>query len=139
MSTSRDVFQQLALARISEARHLLAGGFPAGAYYLAGYAVECALKAQIAGRFSAAEIPDLGEVRAVYTHDLVKLMDLAGLKPALEERARAEALFERSWWAVSRWSEAARYRGVADSEAALMVWATGDVDHGLLPWIKRYW
>jgi hypothetical protein len=78
-------------------------------------------------------------VRAVYTHDLVKLMDIAGLKPALTERVRSEPLFERSWTVVSSWSETARYRRVADSDAALMVWATGNVDHGLLPWIELHW
>jgi hypothetical protein len=59
MSISREALQDLALARLAEAGHLLAGGFSGGAYYLAGYAVECALKALIAGRFSAAAIPEL--------------------------------------------------------------------------------
>jgi HEPN domain-containing protein len=37
--------QKLASLRLREAKALLAAGFPEGAYYLAGYAVECALKA----------------------------------------------------------------------------------------------
>ena len=45
---NRTDLQQPALTRLAEAKALLAAGFPAGAYYLAGYAVECALKACIA-------------------------------------------------------------------------------------------
>jgi len=37
--------QQLAELRLKESKALFAAGFPEGAYYLAGYAVECALKA----------------------------------------------------------------------------------------------
>ena len=40
-------FQQLAEVRVREAEALLAVGLWDGAYYLAGYAVECALKACI--------------------------------------------------------------------------------------------
>jgi HEPN domain-containing protein len=45
---NRADLQQLAELRITEAKVLLDNGFYAGAYYLAGYAVECALKACIA-------------------------------------------------------------------------------------------
>jgi len=41
---NRADFQQLADERISEAAVLLAASKFSGAYYLAGYAVECALK-----------------------------------------------------------------------------------------------
>jgi hypothetical protein len=44
---TRTDLQQLADARIAEANALLAAGLWDGAYYLAGYAVECALKACI--------------------------------------------------------------------------------------------
>jgi hypothetical protein len=40
---NRADLQQIAELRLQEARTLLTGGFPDGAYYLAGYAVECAL------------------------------------------------------------------------------------------------
>jgi HEPN domain-containing protein len=44
----RKDLQFLARARIAEAKALLGSGNPHGAYYLAGYAVEFALKACIA-------------------------------------------------------------------------------------------
>jgi HEPN domain-containing protein len=42
---NRRDFQELALVRLNEAKVLLDAGHFDGAYYLAGYAVECALKA----------------------------------------------------------------------------------------------
>jgi hypothetical protein len=43
----RSQLRQLAADRILDAEHLLSGGRFSGAYYLAGYSVECALKACI--------------------------------------------------------------------------------------------
>lgn len=48
MAMVRRDFQDLATVRIREAESLLAAGLFDGAYYLAGLAVECALKACIA-------------------------------------------------------------------------------------------
>jgi len=45
---NRTELQRLSRIRIKEAKFLLDGGCYNGAYYLAGYAVECALKACIA-------------------------------------------------------------------------------------------
>ena len=45
---NRGDLQLLANIRLDEAKALLAASLPAGAYYLAGYAVECGLKACIA-------------------------------------------------------------------------------------------
>src|ERR1700760_4461378 len=84
MSQDRTTFQQLAESRLAEARLLFAGGFPSGAYYLAGYAIECALKAVIAEDFRASEIPELKYVRDVHTHDLSALLRLAELEEKLD-------------------------------------------------------
>src|SRR5262249_32127022 len=53
----RSDFQQLADVRIDEAAVLLAQGKFDGAYYLAGYAVECGLKACIARLTSQDDYP----------------------------------------------------------------------------------
>lgn len=45
---NRQELQAIALLRIEEAQHLLSGKHYSGAYYLAGYAVECGLKACLA-------------------------------------------------------------------------------------------
>jgi HEPN domain-containing protein len=54
---NRTEFQSLAEVRIREAKALLDAGLWDGAYYLAGYAVECALKACIAKRTRAEDFP----------------------------------------------------------------------------------
>ena len=52
-------FQGLSRLRIREARALLRLGEWAGAYYLAGYAVECALKSVISKGTRRHDFPDL--------------------------------------------------------------------------------
>jgi HEPN domain-containing protein len=84
MSQDRATFQQLAEMRLAEARLLLDNGLSSGAYYLAGYAIECALKAVIAKDFRENEIPDLKYVRDVHTHDLSALLRLAELEEKLD-------------------------------------------------------
>jgi HEPN domain-containing protein len=67
---NRADFQQLSELRLREAQALLAAGLPDGAYYLAGYAVECALKACIAKRTREHDFADKKLVNDSHTHDL---------------------------------------------------------------------
>ena len=48
-----------------------------GAYYLAGYAVECALKACIAKGTLRGEFPDKKRVDSSYSHNLRELFKVA--------------------------------------------------------------
>jgi HEPN domain-containing protein len=105
MSQDQATFQQLAEARLAEARLLLANGFPSGAYYLAGYAIECALKAIIATGFRANVIPDKSRVNSIYTHNLKDLLSLADLKSPLEDDMNENSALRESWATISRWSE----------------------------------
>ena len=82
---NRADFQQLANLRIAEAKALLAAGFPAGAYYLAGYAVECAIKACIARTVQQYDFPDKDKVNESYQHNLVRLLKPAGLESELKD------------------------------------------------------
>jgi HEPN domain-containing protein len=54
----RKDLQELSKVRLKEAKALLDLGMPDGAYYLAGYAVECALKACLAKGTVKYEFPD---------------------------------------------------------------------------------
>jgi HEPN domain-containing protein len=137
MSQDRTTFQQLAEARLAEARLLLANGLPSGAYYLAGYAVECALKAVIAADFRANEIPDKSRVNSVYTHNLKDLVNLAGLKSPLEDDMNESSELRESWATVSKWSEHARYEIWGSDAAATMLEAVGAADKGLLQWLQK--
>ncbi len=70
---TRAEFQQLAEERLEEAKALLSLGKWGGAYYLAGYAVELALKACIIKRIMATDaFPEKEFSRNCYTHDLDK-------------------------------------------------------------------
>ena len=79
----RQDLQKISRIRIREARKLLNAGEYAGAYYLAGYAVECALKACIAKQTKRYEFPEIGRVKNSYEHDPTKLAKVAGLPEAI--------------------------------------------------------
>ena len=81
---NRTDFQEIAELRLRESRALLDAGFPGGAYYLAGYAVECALKACIAKRTQEHDFPDKKLVNDSHTHNLKELLRLAELKTELD-------------------------------------------------------
>ncbi|HYP39716.1 MAG TPA: HEPN domain-containing protein [Chloroflexia bacterium] len=55
---NRDDFRKLAGLRITEAKVLLDNACYEAAYYLSGYAVECALKACIAKKTRRFDFPD---------------------------------------------------------------------------------
>ena len=95
--------------RIAESKGLLGLGLPDGSYYLAGYAVECLLKACIAKETRRHEFPDRKRVDASHTHDLRELVRLAGLEASRRERSRVDPEFDKNWDTVESWSEQSRY------------------------------
>ncbi len=137
MSQDRATFQELAKARLAEAKLLLESGLPSGAYYLAGYAIECELKAVIAAGFRANEIPDKSRVNSIYTHNLKDLLSLAGLKSPLEDDMNENSGLRESWAIISKWSEHARYEIWTADAAATMLEAVAAADKGLLQWLQK--
>src|ERR1043165_6176464 len=103
--------QQLADLRIAEAQALLTlpTPMPDGAYYLAGYAVECALKACIAKTYVAEAWPEKQFVAESHTHEILKLVKLAKLEKAREADANANPNLAANWGIVKDWSERSRY------------------------------
>lgn len=140
---NRSDLQRLALLRIADAQALLASRRAvdkSGAYYLAGYAVECALKACIARKTLAEDWPPPAkEVQAMYTHNLADLVKLAGLQTDLENERRQNAIFNRYWAEIKDWNEQSRYLLKTRQEARLLVTAIGDPTNGVLRWIQQYW
>lgn len=76
---NRRAFQTLTRDRLADARALLRSHRYRAAYYIAGYAVECALKACIARHTKQHDFPAKKLVNDSYTHDLMKLVDVARL------------------------------------------------------------
>jgi len=137
MAYDRATFQYLAARRLSEAKVLAEGGHPSGAYYLAGYAIECALKALIAAQFRANEIPDKGLVNSVYTHDLSVLLRLAGLQTEFDAAAEVNPILTRRWSIIKKWSEHARYDIWTEDAASAMLEAVDGDENGLFRWLNN--
>lgn len=135
----KEQLQKLSAIRLEEAQHLLSAGLWSGAYYLGGYAVELALKACIAGQFKSATIPDRRFVERVHTHDLERLVEIAGLHLQLNAKLRSDPVFERNWQYAIGWSERARYVTIEQPVAAVFLNALSDGDHGVITWIQDHW
>lgn len=129
----------LAEARLREAELLLAGGEASGAYYIAGYAVECGLKAVIARSFAAYQIPPKRLIVDSYTHDVSVLVRVAGLNDSLVQEMSIDADFASKWNVVKDWSEASRYEEWSATQATVMVHSVGDPTSGVLRWIRPFW
>lgn len=136
----RNDLRRLSRLRINEARLLLRAGAVQGAYYLAGYAVECALKSCIARQFQQHDLPDRALVNDVYTHDLDRLLGLAGLRPALKQEAAAYPLLQTNWDVVKDWKETARYNPtITAREAQDLYSACTARRYGVLAWLRNQW
>ncbi len=136
MTTKAD-FQRLADIRAREAKLLLDAGEWDGAFYLAGYAVECGLKACIIKRLNLSDVwPEKRFMEKCYQHDLKLLLQLAGLDAVL---ASAGTVAVR-WGTVKDWDESSRYEyGKTEVVVRQFYEAITNVTDGVLPWIKANW
>jgi HEPN domain-containing protein len=94
---NRSDLQRLSNARIREAKILFEAGEFSGAYYLAGYAVECALKACISKATQQHDFPDKDRVNKSYSHDLAGLMKVAEVYVDFEFAMRSDRMLEDDW------------------------------------------
>jgi HEPN domain-containing protein len=137
---TRAEFQALADVRLQEAKTLLDAGLWDGAYYLAGYAVEVALKACIINRVMATDaFPEKKFSENCWTHDLGKLMNLAGLELVWNAATAADSILSGNWGIVRLWSEQTRYHRITNAEAVSLYHAVSEVTPGVLTWIKTQW
>ena len=131
-------FRTLAELRAEEARVLLRSRRQLGAYYLAGYAVECALKACIAKQRKRFEFPPKRSiVERMYSHNLDSLLDAADLKAQLEKEIAANPDFAANWNTVRDWTSESRYETSGLNGKELYNAVTGP--NGVLPWIRLRW
>jgi hypothetical protein len=121
--------------RIEEAGVLFKAKKYDGAYYLAGYAIECALKACIAKATRRHTFPDKQFVNKCHTHNVEELVLHAGLKAALQ----ADPALLLCWAVVKDWNEQSRYERKTRVEAKALYDAITDPAHGVLQWIKAHW
>jgi hypothetical protein len=131
--------QNLAKMRTEEAKVLLRANQYAGAYYIVGYAVECALKACIAKQVKRHDFPDKKLANDSYTHDLIALFKLSGLHPNFVAACHANPSLDVNWAIVKDWSEAKRYEDRITAADARDIISACIGRNGVLPWIKKKW
>jgi HEPN domain-containing protein len=136
---NRAELRNLAKLRLAEAQTLLAAARWSGAYYLSGYSVECALKACIAKNTRRSEFPDKGLAQSAHTHDLARLVKVAGLEVDLRNASAADAALDVNWATVKDWNSESRYRVASQLTASDMIDGISDPDHGVLKWLRLHW
>lgn len=137
---NRTDLQVLSRIRVEDARVLLDAGRFAGAYYLAGYAVECAIKSCIAKQIREHDFPDKRLVLDSYSHDLPKLLRLSGIAHLHDAEVSANRTYATNWLVVKDWSEESRYEStVAERVARDMYAAVTDNTDGVLAWLMKHW
>jgi hypothetical protein len=105
----------IAKARLEDATLLFTNLRPDGALYLAGYAVELALKARICTTLNWTGFPEkrseFENFSSFKTHKLDVLLALSGQ----EQRIKSQYLW--AWSAVAVWDPEARYRPIGATAA----------------------
>jgi HEPN domain-containing protein len=135
---NRKDLQAVAKARLRDAQTLFDNRRFDGAYYLAGYAIECALKACIAKKTRRHDFPDKELAQDVYTHDLTRLLKHAGLAQQMAQEFRADPSLAQRWGFVKDWKEQSRYERHDRAKVADMLDAVGD-GQGVFACLRKYW
>jgi len=137
---NRSDFQELAELHLQHARALLDARLYSGAFYMCGYAVECALKARICKRtkeFDFYRWPD--ESRDAWSHDFQRLIKAAGLESELDKARASDRDLDVNWKSAGNWRPRSRYERKTTEETYALFAAISDTDHGVLSCIKRFW
>jgi hypothetical protein len=136
---NRSDFIKLAELRLQEAKVLLDAEKFDGAYYLCGYVIECALKACIAKKTYKYDFPDKATVNDSYSHDLIKLIRVSGLKNDHDKAIELDPDFKNYWSVVKDWNEDSRYELHEKNSACALYQAIANEEKGVLQWIKQRW
>jgi hypothetical protein len=138
---NRADLQQLAEDRLLDAQALLAANRWSGAYYLAGYAVECGLKSCVLAHVvrSGVIFQDRRYAEKCWTHDIEELVRLAGLEAARCVEVAANPSLGKNWLIAGGWSETSRYQQKTQTQAQELFDAVNDHANGVLQWIRKHW
>ena len=139
--------KHLAELRLQEANILLSNGYPDGAYYLGGYALELALKAiicknlDIEDLFADSSSHPKESIRVLKVHDLSRLLLFSGLIEKHKIEKRSNVVFSTNWSNVEKWNESARYNKgkYTTQEVQIFLNSIDDPLNGILTWLKTHW
>ena len=138
---NRQEAQQLADEWAVDAKILLDAGRWHEAYYLAGYAVECGLKACVLAYVERTGIifQDKRSAEKCYTDDLQALVKAADLDAPFGLDISANPAPGSNWEIVAKWSVDGRYQARSEAEALALYQAVTDHANGVLRWIRIRW
>jgi HEPN domain-containing protein len=128
--------------RVRDAAALLKLRRWSAAYYLAGYAVECGLKACVVAyvkRHIEVIFRERRFSEKCWTHDFEELLKVAQLMAQRDADAAANPTLHLNWQVVKNWSETARYERKTRVEGEGLYRAVTDPASGVLPWIRNHW
>jgi hypothetical protein len=131
----RIAWQQLAERWLVDAKRMLNERRWSAAYYVAGYAVECGLKACVLARLMVEPEVIFDNRRYsenCWTHDLFDLVKLAGLEPARVADIAANRALGENWSLVKDWSEKARYETTPHRKAKKLYAAIAEKPNGVM-------
>ncbi len=132
---NRQEARQLADEWVADSQLLLNAGRWHAAYYLAGYAVECRLKAYVLAHIERTGIifEDKRFVENCFTHDLERLMKAADLGAVFGLDIAANAALGLNWDIVRRWNVDRRYQATSEADARNLFEAVTHHANGVLP------
>lgn len=126
--------------RVSEAKVLLESENYQGSYYLAGYALECAIKVCIAKQVRQYDFPNKELAQKSHKHKLTDLLGVAGLKQKLNEKENADLDFKLNWAVAKDWTVESRYEcSIESSKANDLFQSVTNENSGVLAWLKTFW
>jgi hypothetical protein len=87
------------------------------------------------------DFPDKSFANDAFTHDLMKLVELAGLKLQLklDTTPATNPQLGINWQFAKKWNEKARYDQIPEANAVRLFEAVTDPTNGVLTWIKLHW
>jgi len=138
---TRKDLQELSRLRLREANALYKARLYDGCVYLAGYAVELALKARICRLLRVKEYPLSGDIgRSFRVHNLEQLKLLAGLTPEIDVKRNKE-LFD-NWSKAVEWDPEQRYDAPGkynDKTAKVILDGLTAKPDGVFTWLTKRW
>ncbi len=135
-------WQQLAERWLIDAKSLLDDRRWSTAYYVAGYAVECGLKACVLARVAATPeviFDDRKFSEKCWTHSIRGLIDVAGLTAVLAADTAVNPRLTRNWSVAKEWRETSRYDTSTHWQAKKLYRSITDKANGVMSWIRVRW
>jgi len=132
----------MAISKLEEAELLSNGGYNEGGFYLAGYAVELALKAKVCEHLDIPNLfydsPFLKDLN-LKTHNFNVLLLLTGKRNKFETALSKDVSLTKNWNIIlTSWTPECRYnhcKSIKKSAVSSLINAIGNKNNGILTWI----